>query len=91
MKRTLRKPPNKEAKAKKKNDNHFIHGHQLHLKYMEAVPVRARLVAQHLQTVQEIFGTLLSDENFVTLLRAESLTTAPLYFQSLFKGEKTWV
>ena len=56
---------------------------------MEAVPERAALVAQHLRTLNGIFGPLLSDENFVTLLRAESMTRVPIYFQPLLKEEKT--
>jgi hypothetical protein len=55
---------------------------------MEAVPKRAALVAQHLRTLDGIFGTLFSDENFVTLLRAESMTRVPVYFQPLLKEEK---
>jgi hypothetical protein len=57
---------------------------------MEAVPKRARDVAQHLLLLRENFQTLFSDENFVTLLRAESLTMAPIYFQPLLTGEKPW-
>lgn len=55
---------------------------------MEAVPKRAALVTQHLRTLNETFATLLSDENFVTLLRAESMTGVPAYFHSLLKEEK---
>lgn len=74
---------------RKKKSGLLIHGHLIHVRYMEAVPKRAALVAQHLRTLNGIFGALLSDENFVTLLRAESMTRVPIYFQPLLKEEKT--
>jgi len=85
MKRELRK---KEVKKRKKNNRHYIHGHLLHVKYMEAVPKRAHLVAEHLRTLRETFETLFSDENFVTLLRAESMTSVPIYLHPVRTGEK---
>jgi hypothetical protein len=85
MKQMPRNSP--KRKHRKKNDRPFIPGHILHARYMEAVPGRARLVVQHLRTVNEIFGPLLSDENFVTLLRAESMTMVPIYLQPLLKRE----
>lgn len=74
----------------KNSKRHFIHGHLIHVRYMEAVPKRADLVVRHLRTVKQIFETLFADENFVTLLRAESMTMVPVYLQPLLTGEKTW-
>jgi len=54
---------------------------------MEAVPKRANLVAQHLRTLKENFETLFSDENFVTLLRAESMARVPIYLHPVRTGE----
>jgi hypothetical protein len=73
----------------KKGQRPFIHGHLIHVRYMEAVPKRANLVAQYLGTLKETFGVLLADENFVTLLRAESMTRVPVYFQPLLKEENS--
>jgi len=76
MKRESRK---KEQRKRKKNNRHYIHGHLLHVKYMEAVPKRLSLVSRHLRMLKETFETLFSDENFVTLLKAEGLGTLPTY------------
>jgi len=50
-----------------------------------ALPMRAEAVAQYLQRVNEVFTNLFSDENFVTLLRAESMTTLPNCLMTLFE------
>jgi hypothetical protein len=75
-------------KRRKKKSGLLIHGHLIHVRYMEAVPKRAALVAQHLRTLNGVFATLLSDENFVTLLRAESMMGVPACFHPLLKEEK---
>ena len=75
-------------RRRKKKSGLLIHGHLIHVRYMEAVPKRAALVTRHLRTLNEIFATLLSDENFVTLLRAESMTGVPACFHPLLKEEK---
>lgn len=63
-------------------------GHSVHVEYTVALPKRADLVARHLYLLNAIFGRLLSDENFVTLLRAESRTTIPMYLKQLLEEEK---
>ena len=50
-----------------------------------ALPGRAKTVAESLQRVNAVFRELFSDENFITLLQAESLTTIPNYLNSLLK------
>jgi len=50
-----------------------------------ALPERAEAVAQRLEQVNAVFADLFSDENFVTLLRAESMTTIPRYLMALFE------
>jgi hypothetical protein len=79
----------KKGQKRKKNDRHFIHGHVLHVRYMEAVPKRAHLVAQYLRALRENFEKLFSDEDFVTLLRAESMTMVPIYLQPPLTGENS--
>jgi hypothetical protein len=41
------------------------------MRYMLAVPGRAKLVAHHLRTLNKVFQKLFADENFIALLRAE--------------------
>jgi len=50
-----------------------------------ALPGRAKTVAESLQRANAVFRELFSDENFVTLLQAESLTTIPTYLNPLLK------
>jgi hypothetical protein len=50
-----------------------------------ALPERAAAVAQCLQRANAAFVELFSDENFVTLLRAESMTTIPKYLMAIFE------
>jgi hypothetical protein len=76
-------------KRRKKKSGPLVHGHLIHVRYMEAVPKRATQVAQHLHTLDRVFSALFADENFVTLLRAETMTRVPAYFQPLLKGDKT--
>ena len=47
------------------------------IKHSAALPRRARETAGALQQLAKIFEPLFADENFVTLLRAESLTMVP--------------
>lgn len=42
---------------------------------------RAEFAQAHLERLQGIFKTLLADENFLTLLRAESIKTIPHYLK----------
>ena len=50
-----------------------------------ALPERADAVAQYLRCANAVFASLFSDENFVTLLRAESMTTIPKCLMTLFE------
>lgn len=53
------------------------------LKYSAALPVRAQETADALAQLARIFEPLFGDENFITLLRAETLTTVPAYLYPL--------
>ena len=53
------------------------------LKCSAALPVRAKETANALGQLARLFEPLFADENFVTLLRAESLTTVPAYLYPL--------
>jgi hypothetical protein len=54
-------------------------GHALHLRQTMALPKRVAFTAKRLELLRSIFERLVLDENFVTLLRAESITTVPAY------------
>jgi hypothetical protein len=54
-------------------------GRAIHLRYTLELPERAKLAARHLRLVNETFARLFADENFLTLLRAESIPTIPVY------------
>jgi hypothetical protein len=53
-----------------------------------ALPERADSVASGLRALNGIFGEVFSDENFVTLLRAESMTAIPAYLKPLVEAGK---
>jgi hypothetical protein len=55
-----------------------------------AVPKRAATVAHALRDLNQIFLELFSDEHFVTLLRAESMTKAPAYFGRILDETSNW-
>ncbi len=69
----------KRAKSKKTRRQ------TVQIKNTLALPVRADAVAQCLHRINEVFANLFSDENFVTLLRAESMTTIPKCLMTLFE------
>lgn len=59
--------------------------HLCHAAYSTALPKRAAFVERQIILVSSIFRQLFSDENFRTLMRAESLTKVPVYFKPLFE------
>ena len=59
--------------------------HLCHAAYCSALPKRAAFVKRQLILVNSIFRELFSDENFRTLMRAESLTAIPVYFKPLLE------
>lgn len=54
-----------------------------------ALPGRAATAARLLCNLNAVFGELFADENFVTLLQAESLTTIPSYLRQVFDEAKS--
>ena len=56
--------------------------------YTAALPQRACLAATCLRNLNEVFGELFADENFMTLLRAESMTMIPAYLMQLVEEGK---
>jgi hypothetical protein len=63
-------------------------GHFVYAAYSEALPGRAAFVGQHLFVLNSVFRELFSDENFRTLMRAESMAAIPRYLSpSLKKGK----
>ena len=54
-----------------------------------ALPVRAQEISLALLEMDAIFMRLYSDENFITLLQAESLTEIPSRCERILKGRMT--
>jgi hypothetical protein len=52
---------------------------------MLALPKRADVVARCRHVLNTTFSKLFADENFVTLLRAESITDVPICLKSVFE------
>jgi hypothetical protein len=53
------------------------------------LPIRAQEISLALMEMDAIFMRLLSDENFITLLQAESLTEIPSRCERILKGRVT--
>ena len=51
-----------------------------------ALDRRAEFARAHLERLQGIFKTLLADENFLTLLRAECIKTVPSHLKTTMEG-----
>jgi hypothetical protein len=81
----LRKLQEKPKSGKKQT---AITGHAVYERDSAALPLRVKLVATHLDTLNSLFRRLFSDEHFVTLLRAESLSSIPSYLKLLLQREK---
>ena len=82
MKKPSRRPSKKPKKA-------MITGHVLYAAYSTALPERAVFVKQQLSVINRIFKKLFGDENFRTLMRAESLTI-PVYFKVLLEDARKY-
>jgi hypothetical protein len=54
-----------------------------------ALPIRAEEISLALLEMDAIFMRLYSDENFITLLQAESLTEIPSRCERILKGRVT--
>lgn len=52
------------------------------------LPQRSKRVAQSLSAYESVFATLYGDENFITLLEAESLTMIPDLLKEIFHEAK---
>jgi hypothetical protein len=50
-----------------------------------ALPIRAQVIGQGLSDMDSMFRRLFADENFITLLRAESMTEIPGRFDRILK------
>ena len=70
---------------KRTKREHAPTGHTIHLSYAVALPERTELVARNLRQLNEIFARLFADENFLTLLRAESMPMIPIYLKPVLQ------
>jgi hypothetical protein len=75
-------------RVKKQKTEPAFTGHAIYMNYTAALPKRADLVARDLDLVREVFQRLFSEEHFLTLLRAESMTTIPTYLELLLDDNK---
>jgi hypothetical protein len=66
-----------------------VHIETLRVRNTRALPERAASVGKSLQLVFSVFRTLFSDENFLTLLEAETLIAIPLCLKPLFEEGRT--
>jgi hypothetical protein len=64
-------------------------GHAIYKQYSIELPKRAELLAYHLARVKETFGKLFPDENFLTLLEAEGMSTIPAYLWPLLQEARS--
>jgi hypothetical protein len=53
------------------------------------LPKHAELVDTYLASIREIFEKLFVDENFLTLLEAEGMTTIPAYLNPLLQEARS--
>jgi hypothetical protein len=74
----MRKEYRQRAKTKVKVET-------VRVRNTKALPERAQSVAKNLEAMNAVFGYLFGDENFITLLEAESLTALPRYLQPLYE------
>jgi len=75
-------------KTKTRRKPTAITGHVVYERYSTALPLRAGLVAKHLDSFNGIFSRLFSDEHFVTLLRAESMSSIPGLLKLMLQPEE---
>lgn len=65
-----------------------VRGITIQVRNSRALPERAATAAKLLSNSNAAFSNLFADENFVTLLQAESLTTIPSYLRGIFDEAK---
>ncbi len=83
---TKQKEPSKKRNAQ--SNRKFV-GHYIYLEYTVGLPKRAKYVDRALAHMDSAFAALYSDENFVTLLRAESLATVPAHLGRLLPRKQS--
>jgi hypothetical protein len=54
------------------------------IRFALALPTRSKAVSEQLTILDETFRRLFADENFITLLHAESMTSAPARYRASF-------
>jgi hypothetical protein len=64
-------------------------GHAIYKQYSIELPKRAELVANYLARLKTTFGRLFADENFLTLLEAEGMTSIPAYLGPLLQEARS--
>lgn len=80
---------NRERLKSRVPKHNVFTGHVIYEEYSIALPKRAKLVADHLSRMKEIFGELFSDENFLTFLLAEEVRTIPAYLRPILEEARS--
>jgi hypothetical protein len=75
---TIMKKRKRLSKSKVKQQSQRV-------RFALALPLRLKEVSEQLVTLDEVLGQLFADENFVTLLQAESMTSVPNRYQAFFE------
>jgi hypothetical protein len=73
----------------KRQKRKVVRGITVQVRNSLALPERAATAAKLLCNLNAVFGELFADENFVTLLQAESLTAIPSYLRQVFDEAKS--
>jgi hypothetical protein len=66
-----------------------IRGITVQIRNTVALPRRAEITAELLRHLRELFCDLFADENFITLLQAESRTMIPEYLRNVLYEAKS--
>jgi hypothetical protein len=75
----------KNSNEQKKRLRPRTGGHSSHEEYAMALANRSERVRRYLDLVHSTFSELFIDDNFITLLRAESMTDIPIYLKPVFE------
>jgi len=82
---TKRKPKDGSKPKKKLSAHVLVQTYRQHAQSNRALLKKAAVTNERLTILTSIIRRLFSDENFITLLRAESLLTMPEYLTACFK------
>jgi hypothetical protein len=71
------------------NKKRVVRGITVQTRNTLALPERAQTTARCLDNINALFSNLFADENFLTLLQAESIIMMPAYLRPVFDEAKS--